>query len=340
MDYRLGPPVRVQNGGCLVRLADDARKCVVFFGTPSSPGIEDEICPWGTGFLVSTQDTGTIYMVTARHTIQDKLECPFVIRFNDNNGGSKNFDIQEAQWEFPEDETVDVAVLPITPPAWADWLPFPQKRIISPFKFDSKDIGPGDIIYTVGLWNKLYGKKRNKPFVHVGHLGMVPQDDKLIVKDWMPGREDQPVEVEGYLTEGEPLHGASGSPVFVRRSLESGPGLYPKDKNADTWVYGSVWLLGLLSDCFFERTPREFLLGGDLDIPRGVNIVVPSMKINDVLDQEKLKDRRMGEDRGRRLKSAVLPEKLASRATDENPTHLKDFTRLVDVAARKRPQGD
>ena len=30
----------------------------------------------------------------------------------------------------------------------------------------------------------------------------------------------------------------------------------------------------------------------------------------------------------------------AVSADDANPNHLKDFTRLVDVAARKRPQGD
>jgi hypothetical protein len=274
-----------------VRLGDDARKCVVFFGT-AAPGIEDDLDPWGTGFLVSTSDTRTIYLVTARHVVQDKLDCPFDIRFNHKDGGSKNFPIDVADWQFhPTDETVDVAILEIEPPAWADWLPFMQKPgIMNAAKFASKDIGPGDLVYTVGLWRFLPGKKRNKPFVHVGHLGMVPGDDKIVVKDWMPGRVDEPVEVEGYLTEGEPLFGASGSPVFVRRSLEARVG-GPDGTKLESWTHGSVWLLGLLSDCYFERVPPR-LLAGQAAIPRGTNIVVPSMKINDVLNQDKLKEKR------------------------------------------------
>ena len=315
MDYVLGPPVREQNGDCVVRLADDARKCVVFLGTPAV-GVEDDLeAIWGTGFLVSTADTGTIYLVTARHVIQKFIDCPFAIRFNDKNGGSQNFPIDFADWQFhPTDETVDVAILAITPPIWAEWEPFHQKPgIMDAFKFASKDIGPGDIVYTVGLWRFLPGKKRNKPFVHVGHLGMVPgDDDRLVVKDWMPGREKKRVEVEGYLTEGEPLRGASGSPVFVRRTLDTGKGLYPKDRNAKAWVHGSVWLLGLMSDCYFERVPPDLLIG-EPDIPRGTNIVVPSMKINEVLDQHTLKEARRSASAEQKKKNAVLPKKVGRR---------------------------
>ena len=56
----------------MVRLADDARKCVVFFGTPS-PSIEDDLEPWGTGFFIETSDTGAVYLVTAAHVVSDKL---------------------------------------------------------------------------------------------------------------------------------------------------------------------------------------------------------------------------------------------------------------------------
>lgn len=334
MEYVLGPPVREQNGGCLVRLADDARKCVVFFGTPSMT-VDDELDPWGTGFLVSTKDTGGIYLVTARHVIQDKLDCPFAIRFNDKDQGSKNFHVDHAEWQFhPTDETVDVAVLEIDPPEWADWRPAKQPSIMDGFKFKSKDIGPGDIVYTVGLWGNLPGKKRNKPFVHVGHIGMVPEDDKIVVKDWMPGRVDQPVEVEAYLTEGEPLFGASGSPVFVRRSVELRVGTVITDAQARSMAYGSVWLLGLMSDCYFQRVTITGL--GARVIPRGVNIVVPSMKINEVLDKDSLKAARAKKASARRRARVALPEKLsAPPANDANPKHREDFTRLLGEAARK-----
>jgi hypothetical protein len=42
-----------------------------------------------------------------------------------------------------------------------------------------------------------------------------------------------------------------------------------------------------MSDSIFERTTLPAL--GEKHIPRGINIVVPSMKINEVLDQDKLK---------------------------------------------------
>src|SRR5262249_24795998 len=157
--------------------------------------------------------------------IIENTDSPFAIRFNDKFGGSRNHYIDIADWHFhPTDETVDVAVMEIDPPEWADYLPFPQGSVMSDEKFESKDIGPGDLVYTVGLWSFLRGKKRNKPFVHVVHIGMVPQDDKVEVENWILGKVGEPVDVEAYLTEGEPLRGASGSPVFVRRSIGLGLG--------------------------------------------------------------------------------------------------------------------
>jgi Trypsin-like peptidase domain len=286
LDYVLSPPVRERSGGCLVRLADDARKCVVFFGTPD-PKIDDDLTVWGTGFLVKTTHDPAIYLVTAAHVIINKQDCPFVIRFNDKNGASRNHHIDVAEWHFhPTDRTVDVAVLEIELPEWADCLAFPQYSVMSEFKFESKDIGPGDVVYTVGLWKPLQGRKRNKPFVHVGHIGMVPQDDKISVKGWL---SSEPVDVEAYLTEGEPLLGASGSPVFARRSICLGKGFFRGDLDALTWVYGSVWLLGLQSDAYFDRAIID---GSEKYVPRGTNIVVPSMKINEVLDKDELKDKR------------------------------------------------
>ena len=337
MDYVLRPTVRVQSGGCLVRVAEDARRCVVFFGTPS-PGIDDDLEPWGTGFLVrANDDRRTCYLVTAAHVVMDKMDCPFAIRFNDHNNSSALHHVDTADWQFhPTDETVDVAVLEIVPPEWADCIVFPQHMMLSDFKFTSKSIGPGDTVYTVGLWSYLRGRSRNKPFVHVGYIGMVPQDDKVPVKNWIPGKSD-PVEVEAYLTEGQPLPGASGSPVFVSRTVEIGPGLVAEDPHARTWAHGSVWLLGLHSDAYFERADISGL--GNKFVPRGVNIVVPSMRIWDVMDKPELKKKRvsqMNEKRRQQRSAAVLPEKTsAPLANDENPTHREDFTRLVGAAARK-----
>ena len=47
---------------------------------------------------------------------------------------------------------------------------------------------------------------------------------------------------------------------------------------------------------------------GEHDIPRGVNIVVPSMKINEVLDKKELREKRAAAARDRKITSTVLPE--------------------------------
>jgi Trypsin-like peptidase domain len=272
-----------------VRLADDARKCVVFFGT-ANVGTEDELTPWGTGFIVATGEPDGVYLITARHVVQPHLDCPFDIRFNRKSGGGRLLHVDQADWIFhPTDETVDVAVLEIKIPDWADCRPFDQKPgIINEFKFASKNIGPGDIVYTVGVWKFLYGRRHNQPFVHVGHIGLVPEDEKVPVENWMPGKESKRVLIEAYLTEGEPLDGASGSPVFVRRSFEL------DRQKIESRVYGSVWLLGLQQGAWFAKPGEDYQVPAHdlVKVSRGINVVVPSMKINEVLNQPRLKDKR------------------------------------------------
>jgi hypothetical protein len=268
-----------------MRLPDDARKCVVFFGS-ARVGTDDGLDPWGTGFLVATGEPRGTYLVTARHVIEPHADCPFDIRYNDKSGGAKLVHIDEPKWFFhPTDETVDVAVLKIEKPSWADCLLFPQKPgIMNEIKFQSKDIGPGDIVYTVGVWKFLYGKKRNQPFVHVGHIGLVPEDERVPVDNWISGKGTR-VLIEAYLTEGEPLEGASGSPVFVRRSF----GLAAK---LETRTYGSVWLLGLQQGAWFAEPGKDYQIPvrGSVTVPRGINVVVPSMKINEVLNHARGED--------------------------------------------------
>ena len=57
-------------------------------------------------------------------------------------------------------------------------------------------------------------------------------------------------------------------------------------------VEGSVWLLGLLSDVFTARPGDDYEIptgGHSMLMPRGVNVVVPSLKIVEVLDHPELK---------------------------------------------------
>jgi hypothetical protein len=86
-----------------------------------------------------------------------------------------------------------------------------------------------------------------------------------------------------------------------------------------------------------------------LKIPSSMTVVVPAWEIANLLqlpifvDQRRERDDRMNEEREKKNlpepENVTAPEK-SEAIDDANPHHLEDFTRLVDVAARKRPQGD
>jgi hypothetical protein len=292
-DYGLGPGVIEWRRGCLVRLPEDYRKCAVIIGA-GLPGSDDEIIPWGAGFLVDVdvKNPEAKYLVTAAHVVADKRKVPVDIRFNKRGGGARNHYVDEPAWvSHPTDNTVDVAVLRIDVPDWADCTLVPRfPTILENDRFQAKNIGAGNRTYTVGLWKFLLGDNRNQPFVFTGHIGLVPEDQKVAVEAWPPHAGTH-VLVDAYLVEGEPLDGASGSPVFVRRTLP-----HPMPKGGDKaplegWIEGSVWLLGLQSNAWFDPPDQRYKMPPGSEgyiVPRGVNAVIPSMKINEVLDHPDL----------------------------------------------------
>lgn len=344
-----GPGIYQWREGCLVRLDEAFRKCAVLIGT-ASVGTRDGISPWGTAFLVhfDFQDPKSSYLVTAWHVIEGKGDAPFDVRFNKHGGGAENYHVDEPEWfTHPTDNTVDVAVHEIEIPEWADCTFIPRApTILEADRFASKDIGAGNRTYTVGLWRFLHGDKRNQPFVFTGHIGLVPDGQKVPVKGWLPEHgKDGTVDVDAYLVEGEPLDGSSGSPVFVRRTL--GPFAFSKSGKAQGYVEGSIWLLGLQSDAWFGKPAKSYQIRDANDtivVPRGVNVVVPSMKINEVLDHPMLKDRR--EKKKVSLKSSFAPrktsraEKPSSDAESENPQHRGDFKRLLGAAVKQPKSSD
>jgi hypothetical protein len=188
----------------------------------------------------------------------------------------------------PTDNTVDVAVHEIEVPDWADCRCVPRyPTSLENNRFRSKNIGVGNRTYTVGLWKFLHGDKRNQPFVYTGHIGLVPEDQRVPVDPWLPLHNKQ-VLVEAYVVEGDPLDGASGSPVFVRRTL----GPIWITRKLQGYIEGSIWLLGLQSDAFLAKPGVNCQAqpgGKTMIVPRGANVVVPSMKINEVLDHPELK---------------------------------------------------
>jgi Trypsin-like peptidase domain len=327
----------------LVRLADDARKCVVYLGFRQGDD-DSEIEPIGTGFIVAAGDPVRPYIVTARHVAEEFKTDPFVIRLNDKDGKGRNDHVDSAEWFFhPSDENIDVAVREYDPPDWADYLAFPRSSFLSEFKLDSKDIGAGDLAYVVGVFSLLHGKRRNMPAVHTGHISLMALDEPIPVRDWRD--ETKTVESNGYLVEAQTLPGTSGGPVFVRRSVPMPTSVHGK---LQTWSYGTVWLLGLWQGSWYGAPERYLKLPRDEDIqvPLGTGIVVPAIDIISALEQDDLMKRNKGKKNEDAPCKAAAPailtvETSASdyRPKGANPRHREDFTALVSVAARKRPPG-
>ena len=315
-----------------------------------------------------------IYLVTARHVARP-LGKDFAIRFNKKDGSSDIERIRNATWHFHADATVDVAVLHCGHPDWSDCIPIPGRLLAKPallpheldptqavtwaskedLIFNNPNIGIGDIAYVVGLFHFVKGKKRNLSVVHTGHIALLPDDEKIPVSNELTGELDQ---VEAYLVEAHGLEGLSGAPVFARCSApvtapyrHEGPPLAGGHKLQHPVagrIHSQVVLLGLWQASWSGEPDKVLAEDKNLKnrkVPIGMGVVVPASKIAEVLNKEALVKSRQNEYKRRLNENAATTDSLSPSGdsapdSDANPNHLADFTRLVDVAARKRPQDD
>jgi hypothetical protein len=342
-----------------VRIADDMRYSTVFFGyeddTPGKGGID---CI-GTGFFLEYD--GGPHFVTAKHLAHEVKSNPFLLRLNRRDGTSDNIPVDNFKWIPHPDPTVDIAVIPFLVPKSLGYETtyISQKFLMTDQKMSDYDVGVGSLTYTVGLFRLLSGEKRNLPITYMGNIAMVPQDEKIPVIDWTDPKEERIIYVEGYLVAAQSLDGLSGSPVFVRPEAKmnfskvlEGPQVTEKDILG---AFAQVELLGLWQGSWTAK-PDEIRAasqksGNEITVPVGTGIVVPYSKIIEVLEMDETKRARDGIARLLRTPAATvdsnhshrLPDSLrvsgASDGDAANPHHLEDFKRLVDVAARKRPQG-
>lgn len=348
MEYYLRSPIREWNGGALVRLSDDARRCVVYLGY-SDPLHEDRIDPTGTGFLVHTGETRGGYLITARHVAKALGGDPFSIRFNDKNGHGRSVLIDSADWEYhPDGESVDVAVMEFEPPRDVDIMWFPTTAFLTEEKLESKNIGAGDLAYVVGVFHPLHGASRNLPVVHTGTIALMPEDEPIPVFAWedpilVDDDKRRIVEVNGYIIQVDTLPGSSGAPVFVRRSLQGSfdqfmDGLNALDKNK-AWLYGAVFLLGVWQGAWGDDPAQVIALPKGKHARRalGMGTAMPAERILDVINGSKFQKRREDAAKEIKRKNAVFPQS-APPTTEDNPQHREDFNSLLDAAVgEKKP---
>lgn len=327
----------IPGSGTFVRLSEDVRKAIVYLGKENIEA-DGEIHACGTGFLITNGEPGGAYVVTAAHVALDHLtNRPFDIRLNQKPDPEKPDEIalgrlhhiKKARWFFhPSDDTVDIAVMPFKAPEWADVTWWNARHFATTFKVKTKNIGAGDFTYVVGILPYMRGRKRNMPAVHTGHIVLMPEGERVTITDWRQKRKDKTepteyMEIDAYLIQCSALPGSSGSPVFVRRTLQTKLELPDIDLNPIVaGIPGSLWFLGVWRGAWFGDAPEDMQLPGK-KVPFGFGTVVPAPKINEILDQPELHEMRRAAYRDSLKENADEPlgsvemSKAAQRAGDK-----------------------
>lgn len=267
------------------------KKTVVFIQTECKASPRNEIHS-GTGFFVwlpepRLGDKGFTYLVTNRHVAQPGIEngkpCDTAarsVRLNlkpgtDQSALSRLERLDAgAQWVFPSDDGVDLAVLPLNP----DMSKYDYQAVSTNIFADQKSDGfiEGDAVLFAGLFVQYAGRAKIQPIVRSGSLAMIP-DETMPTTLKKPGRF--------YLAEVHAFGGNSGSPMFVDVA-----GLRKNKLGYD------FRLLGVVAGEVFETASFELQVNasfkGDVAANSGISVVVPAAELKTLLDSSVLKKQR------------------------------------------------
>jgi Trypsin-like peptidase domain len=337
--------------GITVRIGEDARKCVVFFGVPTPSG---GIGYGGTGFLICYREHSLTYgyLLTAAH-VADAVRAHSpgaVVRINRTDGTASDIDIEQSEWTYHQDRTVDLAIASFYLSGAAYDVKYYTIEGAHGFPGSPKyHIACGDPISIVGLFRLHPGSNKNTPIVHTGNIALLPDaNEKVPSRDRRTGKLQ---DVLVYMIEAQTLEGLSGSPVFLREVWYTEAIRVPHD-GLPAIVFGGVQLLGLYQGAW-DLKPSETLANAagippDLRVPVGMGLVVPSEQILELVmhhpDLKAARARTADEQRATRAATtdAVFPVAPSPGPADsaDNPQHQEDFKTLLGAAAKKRPPTD
>lgn len=324
-----------------MRVPDEVLKCVVFIGREKGVSVEYI----GTGFFVAlTEKAGGQtfrfnYLVTANHVANAVDGAPFKIRANNRSGQAAEIsanEFGEVKWyRHSKGDAVDVAVCDVTlPTSRFDTKAIGTDAFLTRELAESTHIGAGDEVLITGLFSKITGDEKNIPIVRVGHLAMAP--DEPIVPTSLGN-------IEAYVVEVKSLGGISGSPVFIRQTVDvSGMFLRGTNIPATAQAYSNVVrLLGLahghwnvdlknINDPSIEHVKENAKDAFNV----GLAIVVPSEHILEVLHnaeltemRTKIKARELAKNQGATMDSVV--------SGGETTFTKEDFEQSLTKATRK-----
>ena len=295
-----------------MRLTEDASRSVVFIGHEVERDGATFFEAAATAFLLRFDRL--IYLVTAAHVAHGLGDDPYFLRCNLKDGGAQLVHMDpltapERRWFCHPDPTVDIAVS-IFPYAlqengW-DHLCMGKSLHLDETDVVEKDIGPGVTCYAVGLFHLHQGQMKSVPVVHTGSIAAMPSEERLPIGDWRDPKGEKTVRAKAYLVEMTNLPGLSGSPVYIRPTIQiaaprfhiEGEGDQAKPVTGRTAAISApsadVALLGVWSGSW-EARPGEIIartVGKDARVPVGLGVVAPTSLLLELLRSKDVSARR------------------------------------------------
>lgn len=251
-----------------MRIPDEIKDCVAFL---CIRGEADYYRYGGTGFFISVQDgdKALSYLVTAKHNVESaKRYGPLYVRANSTND-AKIIEVT-AEWFSPEDEAVDVAMVPLGIGFREfDISVLSSDLFVTDQRIADLGIGIGDDLIVVGLFTQRHGRQKNLPIVRIGSIASMPDEP---LQD-----ENTGLMYDAYLAELRSIGGLSGSPVFVS----------PTGARSDS--FGRLFVLGLIRGHwdFKQRGVVDFADDESRAVNMGIATITP---IGEVIKLAKRED--------------------------------------------------
>jgi len=236
--------------------------------------LEGEFHHVGTGFFIGEYvkevDSTLIYVVTAKHIIGGikvrKNDGYVYLKMNFKEGGTRLTSTVLEDWEYHDsDPFADVAVFFGAPKTnFYKYIGLSLEKFAKHDQMDKLEIGTGDDVFILGLFNNHLGKNRILPILRKGSIAMMPSEPVQALLG------DRKVSMEAYLVECMSTGGLSGSPVFVIIRSSKSISLLG--------VVQGHWVQAELGDRTFKEEIHN----------KGIAIVTPIEKVLEIIRQEKI----------------------------------------------------
>jgi hypothetical protein len=307
--------------------------------------------PGGTGCVVARRserfpDQVHLYAITNHHVI---VRGGSIIRINyveEKKLKSRFIEKDPSEWQFlPNgDDLVAIDITQDLNPK-KDYITRIPETAFATLDWARKiRIGVGDEVAMVGLFASHSGGDINVPIARFGNIS-------LIASEFAKVRQPNGMECESHLVDMRSRTGFSGSPVFVYRRFEvqfANDGTAEFPNGPDDFF---MRLLGIQCAQFEDTIDLRkasktaevaaeeaipLVEGDKLRLPSSIEVVIPAWRISELLDIPFFQLQRKDNDAKFAEEADKTPTAEASfEANDENPTHRKDFMRLLGAAVRK-----